>query len=506
MSTWFTIAAFCSILAVGLGAVALRGLRRSRLQQKRIEALEHGLTEAARRARDAEARHVHEAYHDPLTGLPNRALLADRLQQAIEHAQRAQGNLGLLFLDLDRFKIINDTLGHAVGDQLLRTVALRLRECVRAEDTIARLGGDEFMVLLADLSHAGDAGRVAEKILAHLAEPFQCEGHELAITTSIGISLYPENGTDAGVLMKNADLSMYRAKEAGRNAYRYHTADMNTLSRRRLDIEAGLRHAIERGELSLDYQPIVESVSEAILHIEALARWQSANGEAIRPAEFIAVAEDTGLIIPMGTWMLQCACEQARLWHEAGTAVRGVAVNVSSRQLHSHAFPRMVADILSRTGLPPHALILEIAESAAMRHSDRTIATLHTLREIGVPLVIDDFGTGHSSLAWLKRMPLDAIKIDSSFIADIPDNHDSAAIVAAMIAMAHNLHLKVIAEGVETREQLAFLRLHRCDQAQGYLFGRPRSAQDVTGLFRPQGDLFGQEDVAATRAVEASTA
>ncbi len=437
----------------------------------------------ARDAAEDAARRLSEiAYYDTLTGLPNRSLLNDRLCQLIEHSRRKYARFAILFMDLDRFKLINDSLGHTVGDALLRTVAERLSAQLRVEDTVARLGGDEFMLLLPGVHSAEDAGRIAHKLIASIAEPMDCEGHQLHVTTSIGIALYPDDGADPVTLTKHADASMYRAKEMGRNHYAFYSAELNARSERRLTLETRLRHALEHGELAVHYQPLVEVTSGAIVSVEALLRWQHPELGAVSPVEFIPVAEESGLIVPIGAWVLDQACRQAVVWSDAGFAPVGVAVNLSARQMHGKTLLKNVLGTLADSGLAPGRLCLEITESMAMQNIEAVSLTLHALREMGIEISIDDFGTGHSSLGYLKRLPIHTLKIDRSFVRDIPKDEDDMAIAAAIIAMAHRLKLKVVAEGVETESQRDFLRGQCCDLMQGYLFSRPLPAEQIAKL------------------------
>ena len=418
--------------------------------------------------RRAEEQIEYQAYHDGLTGLPNRLLFRDRLTIALAHAKRQQAPLVLMFLDLDRFKIVNDTLGHSLGDALLRVVAARLRAVLREGDTIARMGGDEFTVLLADLKEARDAARIAQKLLETVAEPVRVEGHELYVTTSIGIAVFPNDGDTAELLLKNADSAMYQAKDAGRNSYRLCTQAMNSRAAERLSLENALRRAIDRGELVLHYQPLVRLETGAVEGMEALLRWNRPGHGIVPPATFIGIAEETRMIVPIGEWVLREACRHAR--NQEG---RRIAVNLSPRQFQQSDLRDVVARALEESGLDPRLLELEITESTAMRNTDRTIATLAELRELGVRIALDDFGTGHSSLSYLRRFPIDRVKIDREFVAEIESSRSNRAIVSAVVAMAHGLDLAVTAEGVESEAQVAFLREQRCEEVQGFLFGRP---------------------------------
>ncbi len=435
-------------------------------------------------AKEAEDRIRHLAHHDTLTQLPNRVLLHGRLEQAMAAARRDTGQLAMLFIDMDRFKDINDTLGHPVGDGLLVEVGQRLRALVRDSDIVARLGGDEFVLVLTGTGQdaARAAAAVAAKVLAELGRPYTVRGHELHSTPSIGMALFPADGEDADTLMKNADAAMYHAKAAGRNNAQFFTAAMNQATQDRLALEAGLRGAIERGELFLHYQPQLDLTSQRIVGLEALVRWRHPEMGLIPPLKFIPVAEDTGQIEAIGAWVLEEALRQVALWRAAGHAGLCMAVNLSAHQLRGDGFPEQVAQALHRHGLPGSALELEITESVAMRDPARTAALLRQLRHFGVALAIDDFGTGYSSLAYLKQLPLSCLKLDRSFVMDIENDANDAAICTATIQMAHSLGLGVVAEGVETATQLEFLRRLGCDTVQGYFIARPLSAPDCAAF------------------------
>jgi diguanylate cyclase (GGDEF)-like protein/PAS domain S-box-containing protein len=420
----------------------------------------------------AEEEIEHLAYHDALTGLPNRKCLQDHMELALAQAQRAGSRLAVLFLDLDRFKLVNDTMGHGVGDEVLRQVGARLRACVRAGDTVARVGGDEFVLLLAHIEKEHVAP-LARKMLDAVSAPLAVDAHRLSMTTSIGISLYPEDGADSDALLRNADIALYRAKERGRNNFQLCTPALNAAIRERLALESGLRHAVDNAEFVLYFQPEVVLPSRTIVGAEALVRWQHPQRGLLPPDSFIPLAEDTRLIIPLGEWILREACTQAARFPSGPAGAWFVAVNLSARQFRRGNLVRTVEAALGASGLAADRLELEITESVAMGDIQEAITTLQRLREMGVRVVLDDFGTGHSSLAYLKNLPLDAIKIDRAFVAAVPGSSADASLVLAILEMARGLSLRVIAEGVETEEQLAFLMANGCRQAQGFLFGRP---------------------------------
>ncbi|WP_298039001.1 EAL domain-containing protein [uncultured Desulfuromonas sp.] len=424
----------------------------------------------------------HLAFHDPLTGLPNRALLRDRLKQAMGKARRQERKVALLFLDLDRFKNINDSLGHPAGDRLLMKVAERLRGCVREADTVARQGGDEFLVVLEGVENAGGAAEVARKILRALAGEFVLEGHKLFITTSIGISLFPDDGESLDALLKNSDIAMYHAKAQGRNTYQFYAPTLNVRTEESLVMEASLRAGLEEDQFLLHYQPQHDLETGAIVGVEALLRWEHPTRGLVPPGDFIPLAEETGLIVPLGEWVLERACSQARAWQDAGSPPVRMAVNISPRQFRGARFVERVERVLGQTGLDPELLELEITEGLLMEDVQGAIATLGALKAMGVHLSIDDFGTGYSSLSYLKRFPISKLKIDRSFVAEIAVNPDDAAIAASIIALARNLRLDVIAEGVETKEQVGVLLEKGCRQGQGFLFCRPLPAGEVAGL------------------------
>jgi diguanylate cyclase (GGDEF)-like protein/PAS domain S-box-containing protein len=434
------------------------------------------------RFKQDEARLEFLAHHDALTGLPNRALFRDRCQEAVLRARRRETRLGLMFIDLDHFKQINDSLGHDVGDLLLQSVTERLRECIRESDTVARLGGDEFTILLDELQESQDAAPIAEKLLAAIARPFAVGGHELFISASVGISFYPSDGDDVQTLLKNADAAMYRAKALGRNTYQFFAAEMNTEVSERLKLTNSLRLALERNEFLLEYQPIVDLASGKINALEALLRWNHPELGVVPPNRFISLAEDSGLIVPIGEWVLGKACAQMKAWQTTGIAPRRIAVNLSVRQFKQRDLAQRIQAILQETGLASHFLELEITESMVMEDPAATERVLDRLHDMGIQLAVDDFGTGYSSLSYLKQFPIDFLKIDRSFVQDIPNDRDDVAIARAIIALARALELRVIAEGVETEEQRAFLEAEGCEEAQGYLLGRPIGAEE-TELF-----------------------
>ena len=436
-----------------------------------------------REARFIAMKMSQQAQHDFLTGLPNRLLLNDRLAQAIMLAERHRSSLAVLFLDLDRFKQVNDSLGHSVGDQLLQEVGRRLLKCVRGTDTVCRQGGDEFVILLSEIDHPRAAQQVAEKLLATIAQPYLINAHELHVTLSIGISTYPDDGRDAEAIIKNADAAMYHAKELGRNNYQVFTQPLNDRAVARFTLETNLRRAIQRNEFVLHYQPKINLSSGSIIGSEALIRWRSPDGQLIPPAQFIPIAEESGLIIQVGEWVMREACRQNREWQQQGFPAMPVAVNVSPLQFRRKGFLDLVKRSLEETGLDPHHLELELTESVVMENIQLTTDILTALTSIGVRLSIDDFGTGYSSLSYLRRFPIDTLKIDRSFIDDIVTNPDDAAITSAIISMAKSLKQRVIAEGVETAAQLAFLRARACDEMQGYYFSQPVSAEEFVQKF-----------------------
>lgn len=441
------------------------------------------------------------ALHDPLTKLPNRVLLEDRIQQAIVHAQRGKHMCAVLFVDLDRFKTINDSLGHVTGDELLRAVAARLKSTIRVGDTVSRLGGDEFVILLREVGDVNTATAVASKILKALRGPVRAHEHELFVTPSIGISLYPVHGNTAQVLVTCADAAMYNAKQAGRNTFKVFTPDMNVFFPDRLMLENDLRRALDRDELELHYQPKVDVQHGRIIGMEALVRWRHPQKGLLTPNEFISLAEDTGLIISIGRWVLEQACAQNKAWQNAGLPKLRVAVNISGVQFRDQRLLDTIANALAKSGLTPEFLEVEITESVVMHNASDAIVILERLKEMGVHVSIDDFGTGYSSLSYLKRFPIDKLKIDRAFIRDVSTDMDDAAIVRATIGLAHNLRLKVVAEGVETDEQLRFLRTHGCDEYQGYHMSKPLPAHEFEQCLRQ-----GTGTIAENRPVERALA
>jgi len=425
---------------------------------------------------------AHSAEHDVLTGLPNRALLNDRVNQAIILASRHMKKVAVLFLDLDGFKHINDSLGHLTGDKLLQSITKRLCDCVRASDTVSRQGGDEFVVLLSEMEHSEDAAVTARRLLQAVANAHFINQQDLHVTTSIGVSVYPDDGLDAETLIKNADTAMYQAKENGRQSFQFFKSSMNERAVERQSIEEGLRRALERNEFTLHYQPKVNLMTGRITGAEALLRWTHPSRGLVSPAQFIPVAEDCGLILPIGNWVLREACKQARTWVDGGLSLTSIAVNISAMEFRHERFLEGVFEILKETGLGPRFLELELTESVLMKHVEATGSILKTLRSAGVQLAVDDFGTGYSSLSYLRKFPIDALKIDQSFVRQITTSPDETSIVTAIISMGRSLGLRVIAEGVETQEELAFLQMHQCDEAQGYYFSRPVAAEQFVKL------------------------
>ena len=447
---------------------------------------------AQNRLRESETKLAHAqrveylAYHDGLTRLPNRSLFSKLLSQSISEAHRYNRQLAVAFLDLDRFKQINDTLGHEAGDQLLQEVASRLEGCVRDSDTVARLGGDEFVVLLPELGDGQYAANVAQKILAVVGKPFTLIGHEFRVTASIGISVYPRDGLDEQTLTKNADIAMYQAKEEGKNNFQFYSEKLNANSLERLALESSLRHALENDEFRLHYQAKRDIGSGRITGMEALLRWQHPDLGTVAPMQFIPVAEETGLIVPIGKWVLRTACLQNVAWQKQGLPTMNIAVNLTARQFCDEHLLQDVESILQATGLDPHLLELEITESLLIHDVEDTLRILTGLKGLGVRIAIDDFGTGYSSLATLQRFPLDTIKIDRSFIRDITSPANDTGLADAIIAMGKSLSLTVVAQGVETRAQAEFLHTHACDELQGFYFNKPLPADEFTQLLLTQ--------------------
>jgi diguanylate cyclase (GGDEF)-like protein/PAS domain S-box-containing protein len=424
-----------------------------------------------------EAQIRYQANYDTLTRLPNRTLLEERLNRALATARRDGRKVVLLFVDLDRFKHINDILGHTVGDELLQLVSRELQRCAKREvDTVARFGGDEFVILMEDVGQVDDAADIAERVVAALAKPFRLEGRELSVGASIGISIYPDDSGDAGALLRNADMAMYRAKELGRNNYQFFTSQMNEQVSARMELEQGLRHALNKGQFYLCYQPIVEGITGRLAAVEALLRWRHSELGLVSPVDFIPLAEETGAIVPIGLWVLQTACEQTAAWRQQGLEI-SVSVNVSGRQL-ANLDAGIVRQVLSNSGLPPAALKLEMTESLLIE-SEEALAWVDSMRALGVGLSLDDFGTGYSSLSYLKRFHMDILKVDRSFVSGLPGDMDDASLVKAILAMAGSLGLKVVAEGVETVEQYNCLKALGCDYIQGFLFSKPIEAGQI---------------------------
>ena len=444
----------------------------------------------------------YQASHDGLTGLPNRNLLADRIGQALTYAERYRKLAAVLFVDLDHFKFINDSLGHDMGDRLLQIAGQRLTECVRTIDTVARHGGDEFVLVLPDLTESEDAAKVAQKMQNALGQPFKIGEHEFVVSCSTGISIYPRDGEDAQTLLKNADVAMYRAKEHGRNNFQFYTNELNNKVVARMAMEKHLRRALERNEFVLHYQPQVDLRSGRITGMEALIRWNSPELGFVPPDNFIYLAEETGLIVPIGEWVIRTACAQNKAWQDAGLTPLVMAINLSPRQFRQEGLAESIAAIVQDTGLEPRYLELEIIESLVMHDVDSALAILRKLKELGALLTMDDFGTGYSSLSYLKRFPFGKMKIDKSFVRDITSDPDSAAITRAIITMAHSLNLKVIAEGIETEGQLGYLRSQSCDEMQGFYFSRPVTAPEFEKLLREKRQLEIMTDSDRTSEVE----
>ncbi len=465
-------------IAAALGARSGAQLREANERLVIATVRAETMTEAAEQAT---AQMSYMAEHDFLTGLPNRALLMDRLAQSIALAQRHGKRVALLYLDLDHFKHVNDALGHGVGDRLLQSAAKRLPACVRSSDTVSRYGGDEFVILLAEVDRQQDVALTAAKLIGAMTAPHAIGGHLLHVTLSIGFSLYPDDGKDVETILKNADTAMYHAKKNGRNNYQAFTADMNAHAVARRSVEDALHRALQQHGLVLHYQPKVNLETSAITGIEALVRLRGPDDALVYPTEFVSIAEDCGLIVPIGKWVLREACRQTATWLQAGLDIGHMAVNVSAAEFHSRDFLAGVRAILDDTGVDPHRLELELTESLLMQDTAMTMASLGALKDLGVRIAIDDFGTGYSSLSYLRRFPIDTIKIDQSFVQSI-DDEAGEAIVSAVIAMGMSLRQSVVAEGIETPEQLAFLQSRRCAEGQGLLFSQPVAAGEFAAL------------------------
>jgi diguanylate cyclase (GGDEF)-like protein/PAS domain S-box-containing protein len=461
----------------------------------------HGTIQDITERKRAEEQIRHLAFYDSLTSLPNRMLFKEQLNQALQSARREERYVAILFLDLDNFKRVNDTLGHTIGDLLLQDVGARLAQCIRAEDSIARnpseqanlsvarLGGDEFTVLLGRIANTQDAAKVAQRIIDSLAEPILLDGHELFVSTSIGIAVYPFDGEETETLIKNADAAMYHAKSTGRSRYHFYNPSMNATALEKLNLERSLRKALERDEFVLYFQPLVHGETGEIIGNEALLRWNHPERGLVLPGEFIPLAEETGLIVPIGHWAIESACKQNMLWQQSGLPCVPVMVNLSSLQFHDPKFVNKVEEILTATQLPPRYLNLELTESMLIHDSEHNMATLLDLRRLGIGLSIDDFGTGFSSLNYLKRFPVDHLKIDQSFVRDITRDPSNSAIALAIIALARSLNLGVVAEGVETKEERDFLRSHGSPDMQGYLFCEPQPAAAIAARWMEYGYL-----------------
>jgi len=437
----------------------------------------------------------YQAYYDALTGLPNRLLFRDRVINAIAQARRNRRGLAVMYLDLDHFKLVNDSLGHSLGDALLSEVAARLQSCVRASDTISRLGGDEFTILLIDTSSTEAIAGVARKILQSLAHPFRVEGHELFVTASIGISIFPGDGDEVENLLKSADSAMYRAKELGRNQAQMFTASMNERYGRRLALEQSLHHAVEREELVVHYQPIFDRNRRKIVSLEALVRWNHPTRGLVPPSDFIGLAEETGLIVPIGEWVLRQVCHDLRDWRDAGLPPMRVGINISAPQFQQLSFAEVVAGIMHEYSCDPALLEFEITETVAVQNIETTMNAMRELKEIGIRIAIDDFGTGQSSLVYLKRFPIDTVKIDRAFVRDVTSDESAAAIVVYVINLAHTLRLAVVAEGVETEEQWAFLKLNACDHMQGFLFSHPLPVEEAELFIRAELTKYNSREI-----------
>jgi diguanylate cyclase (GGDEF)-like protein/PAS domain S-box-containing protein len=443
-----------------------------------------GTVEDVTERRLYQTRIEQQANYDTLTGLANRSLLNDRLQQAIFTAASYGTRLAIVFVDLDRFKFINDSLGHHVGDQLLQVMADRFKSCVREYDTVARLGGDEFVLLINGQGEPDVVATMLEQMLKVISLPWRSAQGEFEVTCSIGVALYPDDGADPATLLKHADSAMYRAKEHGRNNFQFFTDELNRVMTERLELESNLRRALERGQFELLYQPRVDLATRRIIGCEALIRWHLPGRGVIGPGRFIPIAEETGLIGAIGRWVMHTACAQNKAWQDAGCAPSVVSVNVSPRQFPRDDLVRMITEVLNATGLEARYLEIEITENTVMHHGEHMIEMLHAIKQLGVQIAVDDFGTGYSSLSYLKRFPVDRLKVDRTFVKDITNDADSAAIVRTIVALGHNLGLKVVAEGVETEEQIAFLSANACDELQGYYFSKPISGWRMRTLLQ----------------------
>ncbi len=452
-------------------------------EQNLIGAIAHDLGRWYER-REAEKRIIEMATHDALTGLPNRHLLQDRIEQALVHDTRSQRQMAVLFIDLDHFKTINDSLGHDIGDLLLKAVAERLLACVRSEDTVARQGGDEFIVVLNSIAESLDAAKVAQKIQDALVQPYYIHKNELHIGGSIGIAVFPDDGANAETLLKNSDVAMYHAKENGRNNYQFFTDELNKSAHERHTLSLDLRYALERNELILYYQPVMDMPDQQLHSVEALLRWRHPEHKLIAPDKFINLAEETGLIIPIGEWVLRTVCAQIKTWQAQGCNVPKVAINLSARQFRDKALIKNISHILKETGVEAKHISLEITESMLIDNIEKVVETLHYLNAMGIHISIDDFGTGYSSLSYLKRFPIHTLKIDRSFVRDIATDKNDHTIVATIIAMAHSLGMDVIAEGIETKEQLNLLLAQNCNHYQGYYFSKPVAASEIEHILK----------------------
>ena len=469
--------------------VWLEGFSQNLLHEPSVGAIVLNYRDVTQR-KETEKQLEYRAYYDSLTGLPNRLLFRDRLVHSLAHAKRNRVGVAVMYLDIDHFKLVNDALGHSFGDRLLGDIARRLQGALRASDTISRIGGDEFSILLPEVVSAEAVAGVARKILDSLTRTFRIDGHDLFVTASVGISCFPSDGDDAETLLKCADAAMYRAKELGRNQAQLFTASMNERYVRRLALEQHLHHAIERDQLELYYQPVFDRSRRRYVSVEALLRWRDPTRGIVPPSEFIGLAEETGMIIPIGAWALRTACRQLRDWQQHGLSLR-MAVNISAVQLQQRDFSDTVRTALEENGIPPDMLQLEITESAAMQNFELSTETMRELRAMGVGIAVDDFGTGQSSLIYLKHFPIDTVKIDKEFLREVTSDDTAAAIVSYVINLAHTLQLKVVAEGVETEEQYTFLRHYACDMLQGYLFSKPLPVDEVVpflqqALVRPR--------------------